>query len=412
MTRHRNRQHRWAALFLIALAQIGAMSTWFSAAAVAPTLARDWHLGPAQVALLTVAVQIGFVGGALIVAMSGLADILSSRTVFVASALLASAANALLVSVPGKLAAATALRLALGVCLVGVYPTGMKMMAGWFREDRGLAIGTLVGALTLGSAAPHFVAGRGGTLPWQTVIAVTSLGAVVSAALVGLFVRPGPFEIPASRIDWGWAFRSFRDPALRLAYGGYFGHMWELYAMWTWLPAFLAASFQLTDAAPDARAVARLASLASGLVIAAGAVGCIVAGLLADRLGRTLITAVAMMLSGACAVATGALFGQAPALVVGVAFVWGLSIVADSAQFSTAISELTDPQRTGSALAVQTAAGFLLTAVSIQALPIIQRWSGWPGALVVLAGGPAIGAAAMLQLRRRPEAVKLAGGRR
>ena len=408
---------RWRALGLISAAQVGAMSTWFSAAAVAPSLAREWALDTAQLGLLTVAVQLGFVAGALTSGISGAPDVFGTRRVFVLSALAAAVANALFALVPGDLRLALPARFALGFCLAGVYPTGMKLMTGWFRRGRGLAIGAVVGALTLGSALPHAIAGAGlaGTLPWRWVIGATSLGALVSAAIVFLLVRRGPLEAPSPPLDLRWALRSLRNPAVRLANFGYFGHMWELYAMWTWVPAFLLASFAASagvesDAADPA--LRSSASRAAALVVGAGALGCVGAGLLADRVGRTAVTSAAMALSGACAIVTGLLFGASPALVTVLAVVWGITVIADSAQFSASVSELSEPERIGSALALQTALGFLLTAASIQLLPLTQSALGWSGAFAILAVGPALGVVAMLRLRARPEALRLANGRR
>ncbi len=401
---------KWRTLLLLALGELLAMSLWFSASAVMPALIRDWQLTPGQAGWLTTAVQIGFVAGALTMALFNVGDLFPPPTVVAAGALVGAAANAAIPAFAGGLAAALPLRFVTGFALAAVYPIGMKIMATWTTKDRGLGIGLLVGALTVGSASPHLVRGLGGIGDWRPVLYAVSALAVIGALIVRLGVAMGPHHVPARRLEWRYAGRAWTEPGLRLANLGYLGHMWELYAMWTWAPAFLAASFA---ARPGGVSMApeRLAAFAGFALIAAGGPGSLGAGWLADRWGRARTTILSMVISGACALGIGFLYGGAPALIIAVAIVWGFAVVADSAQFSTAISELSEPAYTGTALAMQTAMGFLLTMVSIQLTPVVMARIGWQHTFAMLAIGPMVGCWAMWRLKRSPMAAKLAGGR-
>jgi len=399
---------RWRQLAWLSLAELSALSLWFSASAVLPALARDWQLGDAGRAWLTNAVQLGFIVGTLGSALANLPDVWSPRRLMMVSALAGGVANAAVALWVDSLGPALALRFLTGVCMAGAYPPAMKIMATWFREGRGLAIGILVGALTVGSAAPHLI--RGVTdLPWRhTLLAATGL-AFVAAAIVARFVDEGPYRFPSARFDLRMAAAVFRERGARLACLGYFGHMWELYAMWAWIAAFLADSL----AARGGGSYGGLnASAAAFAVIASGALGCWLGGIVSDRWGRTTSTIVAMAVSGLCALLIGLTFGGSPGLTLLVAVVWGITIVADSAQFSTAVTELSPPAYVGTALTTQTCVGFAITMVSIWLIPPIVQAIGWRWAFGVLAVGPIFGVAAMARLRALPEAVSLAGGRR
>jgi MFS family permease len=397
---------RWRALALIAGSELLAMSLWFSGAAVAPALAAEWSLNASQAAWLTLAVQLGFVAGTLVSAFGNLPDLFSSRRLFAASAVLAAAANAALAVFAGGLAAAVTFRFLVGFFLAGVYPPGMKILASWFRRGRGLALGVLVGGISAGKGFPYLV-NAVGSPDWRVNVVALSMLAVAGGALVLFFVHDGPHAAPAARFDVAQIAKVFRNRGVRLADFGYFGHMWELYAMWTWFPAFARASF-----AERGLARPELAEVASFLVIGAGAVGCVVAGLAADRVGRTAVTSWAMAISGTCCLTIGLFFGGSPALLLVVAAIWGATIVADSAQFSACVTELSDPRYVGTALTIQTCIGFLITMASIELVPRLVTVVGWRWAFAVLALGPALGIVAMQRLRRLPEAAQIAHGRR
>lgn len=402
---------KWRTLLLLALAELLALGLWFSATAVTPALARSWHLASTQAAWLTMAVQIGFVAGALGTAILNVADRFSPSRIFAAGALVGAAANAA-ITLPGVgLGGAVVLRALTGCALALVYPVGMTLMATWTKEDRGLGLGLLVGALTVGSASPHLLRAFGGIEDWPRVMWLASALAVAGGAIVLAGVGAGPYRIAAPGLSWTQFAAVVRERPLRLTSSGYFGHMWELYAVWTWLPAFLIASYQAWDPAAPVATVERHAALASFGAIAAGGPGSLLWGRLGDRWGRCRSTILSMAVSGGCCLAIGFTFGAPPAAAAALALVWGFTIVADSAQFSTAVSELCEPAYTGTALAAQTALGFLLTMVSIQLTPVVVDVVGWRWVFVFLAPGPLLGIAAMARLRRSEAAARLAGGR-
>ena len=395
-------------LAVLAASELCGMAPWFSASAVTPALSRLWRLDAAGAAWLTISVQLGFVAGALLSALLTLSDRWSARRLVAGCACLAGLATLGVAFAPGP-GAGIALRMLTGAALAGVYPPGMKIVAGWYREGRGLAIGVLVGALTLGSALPHLVRWAVPAGQWRPVLIIAAAAAFVGGLLVLLVPHDGPFAAPAPPFSWRAAPRILANRAVSLANLGYLGHMWELYAMWTWLAAFVAASEQArTRGDPTASGAPALVTFA---VVGSGALGCWLGGKFGDRWGRTLITSVAMTLSGACALAAGSAFGRPLAVLVPLLLVWGITVVADSAQFSAAVSELAPGELVGTALTLQTSLGFLLTCLTIYLLPWVAARVGWRWSMSLLALGPACGVWAMLALRRRPEAAALAGGR-
>jgi sugar phosphate permease len=393
-------------LAVVALATLGALTVWFSTNAISAALGEQFGFGDGELAWLTIAVQFGFVAGTLLSALSNLTERMNARRLFALAALLAALANLAPVG-SDSFAVWLLARFATGVFLGGVYPPAMHVVSGWYRSGRGLALGVVIGALTLGSGSPHLLRAllEG---QWELTMLLASVLAALGGLAMWLAVEDGPFHSSPQqvRLVHFWRGVSARGPLLAL--GGYLGHMWELYAMWAWLPVFLTEVYAGRELPLIGLAAGSVASFG---VFAIGAVSCVVAGVLSERYGRTLVTSVAMAASGGVALVIG--FTPASLVLVTVlAALWGATVVADSAQFSAAMTELADERYRGSVLAFQTGVGFLLTAVTIRGVPIIEQAVGWGPAFAILAAGPALGTLAMLTLRRRPEAALLAGGRR
>ncbi|MFI5954409.1 MFS transporter [Cryptosporangium sp. NPDC051539] len=378
---------------LIALVQVLGLSVWFSASAVMPALREAWHVSATASVWLTASVQLGFVAGAVTSAVLNLADRVRAPLLMAVCAVLAAACTGSFALFVDGLAGAVPLRFLTGLFLAGVYPVGMKLTGSWAPPARrGLAFGVMIGALTLGSALPHLIGGLG-SLPWRGVMSAAAGCAVVGALVAAAAVREGPlFGAGAPRPDPRYAVAMFRQRAPRLVNLGYFGHMWELYALWTWLPSFLLAGRTGGN-------VSLVAFLAIGI---AGVAGCLAGGWAADRYGRSRAAVTALVVSGACCLASPLFFGAPTGFVVGLGVVWGAAVIADSGVFSTSLSEVADPRYVGTALTAQTAIGFALTVVTIQLVPVLAGAVGWRWAFWLLVPGPLVGALAMRAFGRRP----------
>jgi MFS family permease len=385
----------WRMLALLAVAELLGMSLWFAGSAVAPQLQQQFQLSGNAVAALTTAVQLGFVVGTALSALLNLADVVPARILFAVSALLGALANSTMASAPGYTELIIG-RFATGVFLAGVYPPAMKMASTWFRERRGLAVGTVVGALTIGKAGPYLVHAMPGATP-RGIALFASASAFAGALLVFTFYFDGPFAFPPRPFSWSLVRDVVRERRWRLATAGYLGHMAELYSYWTWIPAFVAASVARDPHALTASSSPKVALLSFG-VIAVGGIGCVWGGLIADRIGRAPLVMRALAISGLCCAFVGLAFGHSLWVLAPVALVWGFFIIADSAQFSVLVTESVPAHAVGTALTLQTSLGFLLTTITIQVIPPIVRAAGWPWAFTLLAVGPFFGIGAMRRL--------------
>ena len=395
------------ALILVSLATFFSLSVWFSTNAISGALEVEKSIDESSMAILTIAVQLGFVFGTLLIAVTNLSDLINARTLFAYAAVLAALANLLVIpfdSTPALIAA----RFATGAFLGGVYPPAMKVISGWYTKGRGFALGTMVGALTIGSGSPHLLRSVLSE-NWQAVIIGSSVLAISGGLILKFLVKDGPHEVKGAKFNPKYLIGAISQRGPRLALTGYLGHQWELYAMWAWIGSFMLYIVGEKSLIGDRL---DLASALTFLVFAVGAVASSYAGIWSEKIGRTAVTSIAMVISGGVAAFIGFIPPEMTVLIVILAMIWGASVIADSAQFSTAMTELSDPAYRGTMLTFQTGIGFALTAASIWLLPIVKDSSGWGWAFAMLALGPVVGTAAMLRLRSLPESVNLAGGKR
>lgn len=385
-----------SSILILVIAEMAGMSLWFVSAAILPDMAREGALTPDRQALLSSSVQAGFVAGALFISISGLADRLDPRRVFAACAIAAAIANLALLVAPLGSDASVGARFATGALLAGVYPVGMKIAVGWGTRDRGFLVGILVAALTIGKAIPYLAAFAGGT-EWRPTVVIISVLAAVGGALV-LATRLGPHHARAPRFQPAAIRLAWTNARIRRAYLGYFGHMWELFAMWAWIGAATSASYAVTTDLGDAESLGKLTAFAA---IACGAIACVPAGWAADRIGKAEVTIIALASSGLAALLTAATFGGPVWLTLLLVVIWGIAVIPDSAQFSAIVADEAPQHLVGSLLTFQTALGFTLTIATVQLTPLAAAAFGWPAVLAGLAIGPALGLVAMLPLRKR-----------
>ena len=394
-------------LLLVTVATFLSLSVWFSTNAVSTALETDKAIGESSMTVLTIAVQIGFVFGTLFISFTNLSDLINARTLFTVSSILAAITNFLVVPLDSP-EALIVTRFATGAFLGGVYPMGMKVLSGWYVSGRGFAIGTLVGAVTLGSGTPHILMSVFSE-NWQMVILVSSILAITGGVILKVFVGDGPHDVVGAKFNPRYLISALSERGPRLALIGYLGHQWELYAMWAWIGSFMLYVLEERPLFGDG---IQLASVITFLVFAVGAVASSLAGAWSEKIGRTAVAIIAMVISGCVALFVGFIPVEWSVLIVIFVLIWGASVIADSAQFSTAITELSDPVYRGTMLTFQTGVGFALTAISIWLLPVVKDLSGWGWAFAILALGPVVGITAMLRLRSLPESRNLAGGKR
>ena len=399
MTKVANLERPWHVLPVIIFSQFAGTSLWFAGNAVLPDLQKHWHLANDAIGYVTSAVQLGFVAGTLAFAFFAIADRYSPRHVFALCSMLGALFNLAIYLVATDLASLLAFRFATGFFLAGIYPVGMKIAAGWYQRDLGNAIGFLVGALVLGTAFPHLLKGVGTTLPWETVTIAVSVTTMAGGVLMWCFVHDGPHLGKGAKFDPGALAVIFQSRPFRASACGYFGHMWELYAFWAFVPVVLAAHFAQANATYSI-------PLWSFAVIAAGSIGCVVGGLISLRAGSARVAFTQLATSGGCCILSPFFFHAPTPVFLAFMLVWGITVVGDSPQFSALNAQNAPNALVGSALTIANCIGFSITIVSIQLLNHLALDTSAALLYLPLAIGPLLGLLALVPIMRPADAYR------
>jgi MFS family permease len=378
---------------VIIVSQFAGTSLWFAGNAILGDLEQHWGAGAGALGYVTSAVQLGFIAGTLAFAFFAIADRYSPRNVFFVCSLAGAASNLGLYVTATHFGGVLALRFATGFFLAGIYPVGMKIAAGWYRSGLGSAIGFLVGALVLGTAFPHLLKGAGHTMPWEAVTLIVSVTAVAGGVLMWMCVPDGPYLTQAARFNPRAFAAIFARPLFRASAFGYFGHMWELYAFWAFVPYVLSAHASAAGASLDV-------AFWSFCVIAVGAIGCAGGGLTSLRVGSASVAFAQLSTSGLCCVLSPLFFAAPTPVFLAFLVVWGVAVVGDSPQFSALNARNAPPELVGSALTIANCIGFSITIFSIQLLDHLAERVGGAYLYVPLAIGPALGLVALMPLMR------------
>lgn len=369
---------------LIVLSQFAGTSLWFVGNAILPDIRKHLNIQGNAAGNITSVVQFGFIAGTLVFAIFLIADRFASAKVFFVSSAIAALSNISIIWFAENLSAVYVLRFVTGFFLAGIYPVGMKIASDWYEKSLGKALGLLVGALVLGTAFPHLLRSNLYALPWKQVLIFTSLFAITGGLLILFFVGEGPYRKPASRFQFSVTYQIFRSADFRAAAFGYFGHMWELYTLWAFIPYI----FSFYNSSGN---LALNVSLWSFIIIGMGGVGCVAGGYISQRTGSSRVAFFALLTSGLCCLCSFAVFHLPPVWFLSALILWGVTVAADSPQFSTLVAKTAIPEYKGTALTIVTCIGFAITIVSIQFINYLESWLKIDSVFVLLAPGPLIG---------------------